>query len=149
VLDAPPVHVVDDLAVLPHRVLQRRVARAHDALAQVVEAVGDVLRVVVVRVVRVVREAVAGDARAGELVRGGRAEVGGADEGLRGVSRVVEWDGEGGRGSGVGGTWRWRILQPAARTILSAARRRRGSILWGFLLLRARFPLVQLDSEQD
>jgi hypothetical protein len=63
VLDAPPVDVLDDLSVLTHRVLQRRVARAHDALPQVVEAVRDVGRVVVVRVVRVVREAVRRDAR--------------------------------------------------------------------------------------
>jgi hypothetical protein len=86
--------------------LERSVTCAHDPLTQVVEAVGDVPRVLVVGVVWVVCEAVAGDARTGELARGGCAEVGRADEGLRSDISIGGGvgHGDGGRGSGVGGT---------------------------------------------
>jgi len=89
--DAPAVHVGDKLAAgAARRLLQRRVARAHDGLAQVVEAVRDVPRRVV-PVVGVVREPVRGDARARELARRRRAQVGGADECLQGEDVCEYW----------------------------------------------------------
>jgi hypothetical protein len=104
-LDPPPVDIGDNLpALAAHRLLQRRVARAHDRLAQVVEAVRDVLRGLMV-VVLVVREPVGRDARAGELARRGRAEVDGADERLGGNMSTSIWM-ENARGS-LTRQWSW------------------------------------------